>query len=95
MQNTPETTKISIQIERGNIKMLFHHFVLNPLFSGVIGFSFLFTFLILTKIFTTIFYPTYILNVTTNDIFISLLGFLGAFLIKLLLILRKVRLGHK
>jgi len=95
MQNTPEIRKISIQLERGNIKMLFNHFVLNPLFSGVIGFSFLFTFLILAKIFTTIFYPTYILNVTTNDILISLLGFFAAFLIKLLLNLKKIKLGHK
>ncbi len=75
--------------------MLFQYFVLNPLFSGIVGFSFLFTFLILAKIFTTIFYPTYILTVTANDMFISFLGFLAAFLIKLLLNLRKLKFEHK
>gem|GEM_PF-6087943 len=75
--------------------MLFQLFVLSPLFGGIIGFSFLFTFLILSKIFTAIFYPSYILNVSTNDFLISLLGFAATFLVKFLLNLRKVKFGQE
>lgn len=82
MNNDPISNKVSSIQKCREFTTCFNLYFVSPLKSGLLGFTVFFTIFILIKLFLYKFFPQFHTTINSNDIALSFIGFLCAFIMK-------------